>query len=54
VKQFWCLDINLQMKRVSTSLPHLSHVSPPVHVIGPAISAHSGIFVILLTKMAVL
>jgi len=42
------------MKRVSTSLPHLRHVNQLVHVIGPAIFAYSGIFVILLTRMVVL
>ena len=45
MKQFWSLHFNLQMKRISISLPRLRYVSQPVHVIGLAISAHSGIFV---------
>ena len=37
---------------ISTSLSRLRHVSQPIYVIEPTFSAHSGIFVILIIRVA--
>jgi len=36
VKQFWSLDINIQLKRVATSFPH--HLSEWAYIRGPGVA----------------